>query len=147
MAAPDYAAVKAYDYGYIKGADLLIYCPYQLLAQKAVQDTTILESAVLTAYSEVISNLVSRYDIEAEFLLEDTARYPLIVKLTALIAIRNIVAGTPGLPENMQSNFTWADNCLKSIRQGQISLTGLKQITSTQASTASLIDDNFITLG
>ena len=44
MAAPSIDTLKAYDYGYLLGADLLQYCPYQILAQKDAVDSDFLDS-------------------------------------------------------------------------------------------------------
>jgi hypothetical protein len=147
MAIPTLEQIKALDFGYLTGVDLMQYCPFQLLQKQYTIDDTSIESAVLTAYSEVNGKLSTRNDITIEYTKTGTSRYYVIVKLTSLTAIRNLTSNLAGIPENMIKNFEWVDRTCREIQQGQVSLTGLKVPNATVASGASLISQSFDTIG
>ena len=99
MAIPTYSEIKALSFGYLSGADLLKFCPSQILIKQYQTDTDFISDCVDMAYSEITSNLINRYDIEAELDLT-TGRNLMVVKLTAICAVRNLTGEMSGIPEN-----------------------------------------------
>lgn len=147
MAAPTIEEIKAMDFGYLTGIDLLRYCPFQVLQKQFAVDDQALIIGCDIAESEALSKLGSRYDISTELGKTDTARFPLMIKIIAILAIRNIVGNQAGLPENMTQNFVWVDAEMLNIRNGQTSLTGLDIAADAKKSGTELIDSSFETLG
>jgi hypothetical protein len=147
MAALTIDEIKALDFGYLTGEDLLNYCPFQIIQKQLIVDPTCLDNHIETAYKEVLSDLVTRYDIESEFGKTGTSRYFVVVKIVALSAIRNLTANIPGLPENMTNNFKWLDKALLDSRNGQKSLFLVKKASDTIRSNTEVIQNNFNTLG
>lgn len=141
------ADIKALDYGYLTGKDLLNYCPEQILIKEHIINDTKIEDGVYTAYTEVISHLSTRYDLTNE-MDKTTDRNNLLVKLMAIRSLVNICSDLSGITDNMKSNFDWSDRTLKDIRNGQISLVGVKtQENEVKASVASMVKSSFYTLG
>lgn len=139
--------IKALDYGYLTGADLLRFCPFQVLQKQYAVDADSLDDGCKIAYSELKSSLSARYDISTELTKTADTRYPLTVKLAAIFAIRNIVGNQAGLPDNMVKNFDWADRTIMNIRNGQESLISLNIASTAKLSNTSLISSSFEKLG
>lgn len=146
MAAPTYDELKALDFGYLTGADLLRFCPYQVLQKQLAIDDDSVQIGCDIAYSEMLSTLGARYDITTE-LAKTTDRYSLAVKIAAILAVRNIVGNQSGLPQNMLDNFTWVDKTILNIRNGQESLAELNISPAAHISKTELIPGSFTTLG
>jgi len=145
---PTYNDIKALDFGYLTGADLLAYCPFQFLAKQYAVDNLSLETGVQTAYNEIISQLTTRYDLTSEFAKTLSDRYFLMVKIVAIASIRNILAEFQNISDNVKIHFAWLDKTLKDIREGQISLINITvQSNETVYSVASLIKSSYSTLG
>jgi len=142
--------LKALDLGYLKGSDLLQFCAAQLLIKQYEVDNDSLQAGSNLAYSELESNLSTRYDVKTE--LENSTRNALCVKIASILAIRNILGNAQNISEMMINLFVWADKELIAIRNGQISL-GLNQPQNTDGtpvlnySDASLIRSSFKTIG
>lgn len=145
--APTIEDIKALDFGYITGNDLLKYCPLQLLQKKYTVDDKSVEDGVIIAYSEVISKLSTKCDINSEFLKRGSQRYFLITKITAIASVRNIVSDLPGIPDNMKSNFDWLRQEFEDIRNGNESLPNAIVAEETIVSKTELIQNSFGTLG
>jgi hypothetical protein len=137
--------IKALDFGYLTGADLLKFCAFQLIQKQYTVDETSIETSVNLAYSEMKSCLSSRYDVTEEFAKTGSARYSLVVKMTAIMAVRNLCGDLAAVPENMNNNFKWVDDSVLDIRNGQLAL-GLKMAPTAKISNTSLITSNFETL-
>lgn len=69
-----------------------------------------------------------------------------LVQLTAVIAIRKILASFEKISAEMKDNFTWAENSLMDIRNGQMPLI-LPEASKIMASTACIVPARFRTLG
>lgn len=69
-----------------------------------------------------------------------------LVQITAVIAIRKILGSLEKLSTEMKDNFTWAENSLMDIRNGQMNLI-LPEASKIQASTSELICARFKTIG
>ena len=143
--------IKALDFGYLTGVDLVKYCPIQFLINQETKDQGAIESAVLTAYAEIIGSLVSRLDIKSEYIKIGADRSLQVVKLTSLSAIRNITSNLPEIPMQMKANFELLDKTLLAIRNGQMSMPSLTLPQSdkckTQVSSTHLINQRYISLG
>jgi hypothetical protein len=77
-------------------------------------------------------------------------RYVLLVKLLALMSVRNILGSMQNISDKMKADFEWVDTTIRDIRKGQMNL--LLPFASDSnclgmASTAKLIHDSFQTLG
>jgi len=130
--------LKAQDLGYLSGADLLQWCPSQLLIKQYEIDNNSLVSGARFAYAEVTSALVNRYNIAAELAKQndDPSRALLCVKLTAVLTIRNVLGNMQNVSEFMMDIFKGAKKDLMDIRNGQLNIP--LQIPATVAG----VDDN-----
>lgn len=147
MAAPTYDELKALSFGYLNGSDVLRYCPFQVLQKQIAIDADSVQIGCDIAYSEALSTLGARYDIETELTKTDDTRYSLMVKIIAIMAIRNIVSNQAGLPQNMIDQFEWVKQTILNIRNGQESLAGMKISPAARRSGTELIPSSFTTLG
>ena len=146
MAAPTIDELKVLSFGYLTGLDLLRYCPFQVLQKQYAIDDQSLQIGCDIAYSEALSALGARYDIETELAKTDTDRYSLMVKIVSVLAVRNIVGNQAGLPENMTENFKWVESTILNIRNGQESLMGMNIAITQKISQTELIPSSFSTL-
>jgi hypothetical protein len=145
------AELKALPFGYLTGADIKQFCAPNLLIAEYEKDSTSLQSGCNMAYEEIRSSLSNRYSVDAELALT-TGRNQLCVKITAIMAIRNILGGAQNISDKMVLDFTWADKQLVAIRNGQIALSltipeDSEGNTAVNYSNAELIKSNFQTLG
>lgn len=147
MAAPTYDELKALEFDYLTGSDLLRFCPYQVLQKQLAIDDDSVQIGCDIAYSEMLSTLGARYDIATELAKTGASRYSLAIKIAAILAVRNIVGNQSGLPQNMLDNFTWVDKTILNIRNGQESLAGLNISPDAHISKTELIPGSFTTLG
>jgi hypothetical protein len=146
MAAATIDDIKALTLGYLTGNDLLRYCPFQVLQKQLSVDDTSLQIGCDIAYSEVRSALSQRYNIDVE-LAKTTDRFPLLVKITSILAIKNITGNQAAMPEQMTENNKWVDDILLAIRNGQQSLIGMEIAATAKISNSSLIRSSFATIG
>lgn len=153
MAVPTVAEVKLMTFGYLTGADLLRFCPYQLLIKEYEVDNASLQQACTIAYAELMASLNTRYDVDLELSKSDVSRNIFCVKIVSILAVRNILGTAQNISEKMLSDFSWCDKTLISIRNGQMSLTiNQKNVDSNGNITepyanASLISSSYKTLG
>jgi hypothetical protein len=147
MAVPTITDVSNLDFGYLKGLDLLGYCPYQIIIKQMATIQTAPDIAVNLAYNEIVSALSSSYNIEPEYQKRGAQRYGLLVKLTTIAAVRNICSNLNGVPENILQNFQWLDKTLLALRNGQMSLIGLQKPGEAVKSSSYMVTSSFETLG
>jgi hypothetical protein len=154
--------LKTQDLGYLSGADLLQWCPAQILIKQYEVDNNSLVSGANYAYAEITSALINRYDIATELNKSnaDGDRVIFCVKLTAILAIRNALGNMANVSEYMMEIFKGAKKDLMDIRNGQLNLplalppqqtftdpdSGQTFPVKTEA-TARLIRSSFSTLG
>jgi hypothetical protein len=138
--------IKALNFGYLTGEDLLQFCSPQLLIKQYTVDNNSLQNGFNFAQSEVIASFTTRYDLTAELVKTGTSRALLLVKIMALLTIRNALGSFQELSEKMKDDFNWADYTLKSIRNGQMNLP-LVIANINKVSTAYLTDSTYLTLG
>jgi hypothetical protein len=115
--------LKGQNLGYLSGADLLQWCPPQLLIKQFENDPNSLQAGASFAYSEVTASLVNRYDIAAELAKSfSDARVVLCVKISAILAVRNILGNMQNVSEYMMDIFKSAKKDLMDMRNGQLNL-------------------------
>lgn len=126
MAALTPAQFAVLDLGYLSGKDLMTYCPLQLLNRVNIVMPSQPQDGCNTAYQEIESSLVNRYNIKAELALHGNVdpdpRALLCVKIAAIIAVRNVVGSIQATSEYMEGLFKWADKTLLAIRNAQMNL-------------------------
>jgi|ERR1035437_5294186 hypothetical protein len=143
--------LKALTFGYLTGVDIKQFCAPSLLIAEYEKDTTSLQTGCTMAYEELKASLSNRYNVDTELALTER-RNQLCVKITSIMAVRNILGGAQNISDKMVLDFTWADKQLIAIRNGQIALS-LKLPESSEGeaavnySNATLIKSNFQTLG
>lgn len=96
------AQLKAMQFGYLCGQDLMQFCPSTLLIKQLEVDPNNLLVAVTFALSELIANLKNLYNIDLE--LENTP--PIQATATATVAagvVTGIAVNTPGSPYTVGS--------------------------------------------
>jgi len=148
MAIPTPADIQALDFGYLTGEDILLFCPMQLLIRQNTIDINFLTNCVNIAYSEMYSNLATKFDIKTEFAKIGTTRDMTCVKITAIKAIKNAIANLPAIPVHLMDLIKNNEQNLLDIRNGQLSLIGLKQTeTPCTSSNSILVKDKFWTIG
>ena len=150
MAVLTIAELKALTFGYLTGADLKQFCASPVLIKIYSVDPDSLQAGCNIAYSELSSNLSSRYNIANELLLT-TGRNLLCVKIASILAVHNIL-GDIYSSEATIENYKDAKKDLISIRNGQLALS--LQVpedslgnTLPSYSDAQMIQSNFSTLG
>jgi hypothetical protein len=143
--------IKVLDFGYLTGADLMAFCSWTLLANQWQINNDNLQAGCDFAYAEVTGKANRKYDIAAELAKTGADRSQLCVKLTAIIAIRNILASTANVSDIIMNQYSWADKSMLELRNGQLNLPlALSPVPSNAIpvySGACLIADNFSTLG
>ena len=131
---------------FLTGSDLIQFSPIQLLTVQFEKDNESLQNGCDLAYSEVIGSLSTRYNITSEFQVVSGARCILLVKITAIIAIRNILGNLQNISQVLKDTYEWADNTILDIRNGQMNLI-LDESSVAKTSGAMLIPNSFLTLG
>jgi phage gp36-like protein len=139
--------IKALDFGYLSGADLLLYCPSQYIIKQYISNPDSIQTGCDIAYNEIFSYLSTRYQIDLEFVKTGTDRYYLLVKIVAIAALRNILAEFQNLSDTLKTHFSWLDKTLQGIREGQISLINIEIQSTSVASETKLIKSIYKTLG
>lgn len=107
--------------GYLKGNNLMQFCPPQLLIKQDEIIKDIIQTGTNIAYEEIKSKLSNRYDIDAEFALT-TGKNSLLVKLTSILAIKNILGNNANISEFLNSLITWAEKEILSIQNRQTNI-------------------------
>lgn len=133
--------------GYLRGADLMQFCPPQLLIKQEEIIKGIIQTGCNICYAEILSKLSNRYDMDAELAITDTTdRNSLLVKLVSILAIKNILGNQANLSEFLTSLINWADKEVLSIQNRQ---TNLKIVVAPEIinSGVELISNSFETLG
>lgn len=138
--------LAAMSFGYLTGSDLMAWCPAQLLIKQYEINQSSLQNGVMLAEGEVIRALLSRYAIQNEFTQVSGGRDVLVVKITSIMAIRNILGNMAGVSELLIRNFEWADKTLMDLRNGFINLI-MQSAAPASYSDSSLVPQNFQTLG
>jgi len=153
------AELTSMTFGYLSGQDLLDFCPSQFLINQETVTAGILQRSVQKAYSEIIRKLSAKTQIAQE--LKKTAptddntdtRVQVIVKYTALSAVKNIVSKAAGLPDHMKNNFAEVNEAIHEIQQG---IQGIPELAidnpssdnhNANISRAKLVNSNFKTIG
>lgn len=128
MAVLTNAQFAALALGYLSGQDLMMYAPIQLLISRNTLLPTQPQIGCNFAYAEVKAHLRNRYAIDAELLKtpptgnDADTRDEVCVKITAVKAVQNILAGAQNLSPHMEDLFKWADKTLLAIRNAQLNL-------------------------
>jgi len=138
--------LKKITLGYLTGADLIRYCPAQLLISRYGQDSECLQEGANTAYAEFKAALRTRYDPIDEFDKEGSERDPMAVKIAALLAIKNILGNLEHISDKLNNDFLDARQDLARIIKGQLNLE-VKNTTHVMESHSELISPSFETLG
>lgn len=148
MAALTIDDIKALDFGYITGVDLLFYSPSQMLIKQETSNTGIIENAVMTAQSELIAKLSSKVDITSEYNDKTgTGRSMQVVKLTCALAVYNLSYNLAGEPEKVKEQREVINAEILAIRNGQSSMPMIQIAESSRLSESVLIGSKFQTLG
>lgn len=74
-------------------------------------------------------------------------RLKFLVKVAAILAIRNILGNFQNLSETMLAHFSWVDKTLKNFRDGQLNVLAKQAPTSTVGSPGIIVQQDFSTLG
>lgn len=143
--------IKALDFGYLTGADLMAFCSWTLLANQWQINNDNLQSSCNFAYAEVTGKANRKYDIAAELAKTGEDRSQLCVKLTAIISIRNILASITNVSDHILNQYAWADKSMTELRNGQLNLPlALSPVPANDIpvySGAGLVTQNFSNLG
>lgn len=146
VAAKTIEEIKALNFGYLTGEDLVNYCPFQTLQLQDLVSPTFLDIQINTAYEEIKSYLRPRYLIENELEKTGNDRNKLCVKLTTIQAIKNIIHNLTGISEKQKEQFEENVNTLRAIQNGQLSL-NIESDESDTASTTEVLSSSFLTIG
>lgn len=115
--------LKALTFGYLTGKDLVQWCPFQVLNTVYSTDPDRLAEGCATAYSEMTSATVNRYDIAAELAITIPAnRSVLCVKIITILSVRNICGSAQGISEKMAMDFKWVEKAMLDLRNAQMNL-------------------------
>lgn len=148
----------ALQFGYLTGDDLLDRCPAALLLKQHEVRPASIAKACETAYTEITSACINRYDIATELTLRDEHRDNLCIKVTAIMAVANALASAQAVSEKMLHEWSANAKFVLSIRNAQANLPGLHpppQQTDAPTgrplpypkSTSGLVNSSFKTLG
>lgn len=140
------AQLAALSFGYLTGQDILQYCSTQVLIKQYETNQNILQQGCDNAYSEMIGYFKTKYDVQREFNNVSGPRQQIVVKLTAILAIRDILGNMAGLGDVTKGNFAWADDIIERTLAGVFNLPLYAADTSI-VSGALLVRQNFGTLG
>jgi len=119
------ADLNALDLGYISGADLTRFCPYQLLMQQYSISIDFAQ-CLDTAKTDIISELSNQYDFTAEYLktfpklippasiLPTDTREKTVLMLTIITTVRYILGSAAAMDERLRF---WGDRADKFIEK------------------------------
>ena len=121
------ADLNALDFGYLSGADLTRFCPYQLLIQQ--QSIGIDFAQCLdTAKTDVISELSNQYDFTAEYLksfpkiispattLSADLREKTVLMITIITTVRYILGSAAAMDERLRFWSERSDKFIEKIK-------------------------------
>lgn len=146
MATLTNAEFDALNLGYLQGSDLAQYASYQVLIKQWEVSNQKIQQGADNAYSEMIGYFYTKYDVLREFNMISGTRQQLVVKLTAILAVRDILGNMAGIGEVTKGNFEWADYIIQRTQDGTFNLP-LYGVSCILESNARLVRQNFGTLG
>lgn len=138
--------LAAMSFGYLTGQDLLQYVSTSVLIAQWEKNNNVLQNGCDNAYSEMIGYFYTKYDVQREFNMISGPRQQLVVKLTAILAVRDILGNMAGIGEVTKDNYIWADDIIMRTQNGTFNLPlyGANCIIEASAITVPM---NFRTLG
>lgn len=140
------AEFNALQLGYLTGEDIAQYCSYQVLIKCYEVDNNRIQTGADNAYSEMIGYLYTKYDVQREFNTISGQRQQIVVKLTAILAVRDILGNMAGIGEVTKANFEWASDIILRTQQGLFNLP-LYAASVAVNSGSTLVQSNFSFLG
>lgn len=109
--------------GYLIGVDLTRFASANLLIKQWNVDNNVLTYGVDTAIEETKTAARTRYDLTTEYAkVYSDARDKVLVKITAIGAVRNILGDAQNIGDVTMAHFDWLDATLKALRNGQYPL-------------------------
>lgn len=138
--------LAAMKFGYLTGADLQQYSSSQVLIKAYEVRSSCLQQGCDNAYSEMIGYFYTKYDVQREFNTISGPRQNVVVKLTAILAVRDVLGNMAGIGDVTKDNFAWADETIRMVQQGLFNLP-LYGASCRIESNAFLVPQNFRTLG
>lgn len=140
------AQLDAMSFGYLTGANLAMYSSYQVIIKQYETSQDKLQRGCDNAQSEMIGLFYTKYDVLREFNMISGPRQNLVVKLTAILAVRDILGNMAGISEVTKSNYMWADDIIERTQNGTFNLP-LYGVAVNLESGAFLVRQNFGSLG
>lgn len=138
--------LAAMSFGYLIGANLMQYSSAQTLIKCYEVNNTSLQQGCDNAYSEMVGYFYTKYDVQREFNMISGPRQNLVVKLTAILAVRDILGNMAGIGEVTKDNFIWADDIIARTQNGTFNLP-LYGVANCLDSGAFLVPQSFRWLG
>lgn len=138
--------LAAMNFGYLTGQDLMQYASAQTIIKCYEVRQDCLQQGCDNAQSEMIGLFYTKYDVLREFNMISGPRQNLVVKLTAILAIRDILGNMAGIGEVTKMNYAWADDIILRTQEGTFNLP-LYGVSLALQSGAFLVRQNFGTLG
>jgi hypothetical protein len=134
------------NFGYLTGADLMQYSSVQVLIKQYEVNQGKLQMGCDNAQSEMIGLFATKYDLMREYTMISGPRQQLVVKLTAILAVRDILGNMAGIGDVTRDNFVWADDIIERAQNGTFNLP-LYAANCKVESNAFLVRQNFRTWG
>lgn len=145
--AATYEDIKALDFGYLTGLDLVSYCPNEIVIKQYNTDSDMFVVWINAAISTMKSLLSTSIDLGDEFEKTQTDRDGYILKLTTVCAVENITNKLTALPDNMKALIDWKNKECDELRKKQRSTPQVKAAPDEIRQTSSLISSSFNSLG
>lgn len=136
----------ALNLGYLQGYDIAQYASYQTLIKQWEVSNQKIQQGADNAYSEMIGYFYTKYDVQREFNMISGPRQQLVVKLTAILAVRDILGNMAGIGEVTKDNYIWADDIIMRTQNGTFNLP-LYGANCIIESDAIMVRQNFRTIG
>lgn len=146
MATLTNAQLDAMSFGYLTGLDLAMFASYQVIIKQYETSPNKLQQGCDLAYSEMIGLFYTKYDVNREFTQISGTRQDIVVKITAILALRNILGNMAGIGDVTKENYVWVDNIIERTQNGTFNLP-LYGVSIAIESGAFLVRQNFGTLG
>jgi hypothetical protein len=146
MATLTNAQLNALSFGYLTGADLTNYVASQILIKCYEVNSASLQTGCDNAYSEMIGLFSTKYQVQLEFNQISAPRQQLVVKMTAILAIQDILGNMAGIGDVTKMNFAWVADKINRVQNGTFNLP-LYAVNATQYSSAPLVQGNYSFLG
>lgn len=138
--------LTAMNFGYLQGSDLIRWCSVQVLTKQWEVNNNCLIDGCNNAYSEMMEYFATKYDVQREFNMISGPRQYTVVKMTSIMAIRDILGNMAGIGPVTQDNYKWLDDKILEIQQGLYTLP-LYGVAITINSGAFLVPQNYNSLG